>query len=137
MTQTSEGMLRLRPREVKQVLRDTQQADSKCELSIRIVLLGPGASSCVPFLGFAVNDQPGRPNCSRGPVPDFENCIRLVRNLIALAEYLTKSNLRKERSILAHSLRAAHSLRVQAVMREVKAQGEGAGHIVSTLGKQS
>lgn len=50
-------------------------------------------------------------------------------DLIALAEYMTKSNLRKERSILAHSLRVAHSLRaahglrVQAIMREVKAAG--------------
>lgn len=53
MTQTSEGMLRLRPREAKQVLRDTQQVDSKCELRIKVVLLGPGASSCVPFLSIS------------------------------------------------------------------------------------
>jgi hypothetical protein len=51
MTQTSEGMLRLRPREAKQVLRNTQQVDSQWELSIKVVHLGPGASFCVLFLG--------------------------------------------------------------------------------------
>lgn len=53
-------------------------------------------------------------------------------DLVAVTEYLTKSDLRKRGSI------QAHSLRVPALMREVTAVGcEAAGHIISTVGKQS
>lgn len=76
-------MLRPRPREAKQVLRDTQQVDSKFELNIKVVFLGPGACLFLCSLPqpWLIVTSLEHPSCSRGPVSGFGSCIILVIDL--------------------------------------------------------